>query len=174
MSLRKTYLAAVEHWKSGVISDDAAIEAMRAFESTPEGRAYFSGPAAPSEPEPSGSSSIGGAPVGTVTIDSAAYAELIRQAAAAPALMAAAQEALRAPVTAVAPPRSPVPPTLLSAPPGGQEPSEEAWQKFFAGQGLPYGGAPAAPGAALSAPGVSDADLDRFVDGLPGLGRSRP
>ena len=117
--------------------------------------------------------------MGMVTIDVCAYEELKRQAAyATPQILAAARAAEANPVRvdAASPPRSPLPPVLLSGP---SEPSDEDWDDFQfrlgTGGGRPkprplmvidtrFPGGIAPSTSNLSAP--SDADIDRFVSDL--------
>ncbi len=163
---RRSFLAARDAWKSGLISHDAAEAVRAAFEASVDGAAYFSGPMAPADQEPVASSNSSEVPsMGdtTMTVDRAAWEELKRRAAEAPALIAAAGQAL-------------APPAQLSGPPaaGGSpgELPEEAWAAFNATLGLPYSAPrPGTPAALSASPIPSESDLDRFVASLPGFGR---
>lgn len=186
--LGRAYLAAVEAWTMADRDDAdgfrAAGERLRAAEAalaaTPEGRAFFSAPmadlesigaVAPSEQEDPG--------MPTVTVDAASWAELQRQAAAAPALVEQARLVQAGPVRRAG---EGAPVTAFAAPQPG--PSEAALDEFVHGMGM--GGHPRPvdhlrvvdpryPGgvppttAQLSGGQPSQASLDAFVAGL-GLG----
>lgn len=112
----------------------------------------------------------------SVTIDAAAYEELRRQAAAAPALVEQARLAVANPVARAETAWQPV--TAFAAPRPAGEPTEAEWSDFTYRIGL--GGNPlprpltvvdtqspnGVPPALSHLSGPSEADMDRFVAGL--------
>ena len=172
---KSAYMRVVELFKGRQASAADLKAAEVAFAATAEGASFLSSPGGPLEnmsgsavAEPPKKVEVVSVP-NQVVVDAAAYAELVRLAGAAPALVVQARAALAA-----------APPVNSSAPGGGMwvhkdllpEPSEESWNDFEYSIGIPGRTPPRRHDGVVSLTGPSsdfpptEAALDAFVASL--------